>query len=133
MPVLYFPAFFERAPDGYAVYFPDVPGCVSHGDNSAHAAAMAEEALALHINGMVEDGDEIPTPTPMEDAVPDPESESPLLSLVRVAVPGRSSRVNITMDDQLLEKIDARAGKGQRSAFLAKAARALLGESGSST
>ena len=54
-------AVCESAGDkGYGVYFPDLPGCISYGDNLAEAQANAKEALELHIYGMQVDGDEIP-------------------------------------------------------------------------
>jgi predicted RNase H-like HicB family nuclease len=56
-----YPAYFRRTVlGGYSVDFPDLPGCVSAGDNLAEALAMAREALSLHIFGMIEDDDEIP-------------------------------------------------------------------------
>jgi predicted RNase H-like HicB family nuclease len=45
---------------GISVYFPDVPGCISCGDNFDHALRMAKEALGLHIYGMEKDGDPLP-------------------------------------------------------------------------
>ena len=48
---------------GISVYFPDVPGCVSYGDNFDHALQMAKEALALHIYGMEKDGESLPERT----------------------------------------------------------------------
>jgi predicted RNase H-like HicB family nuclease len=50
----------------YGVSFPDLPGCVTAGSTLDEAIAMAEEALALHIEGMLEDGEDVPTPTPTE-------------------------------------------------------------------
>ena len=45
---------------GISVYFPDVPGCVTCGDNFDHALQMAKDALALHICAMEKDGEEAP-------------------------------------------------------------------------
>jgi predicted RNase H-like HicB family nuclease len=45
---------------GISVYFPDVPGCVSCGDNFDHALKMAQEALSLHIYGMEKNGEPLP-------------------------------------------------------------------------
>ena len=53
---------FDSSP-GISVYFPDVPGCVSCGDNFDQAFQMAKEALALHIYGMEKDGEAIPVRT----------------------------------------------------------------------
>ena len=48
---------------GISVYFPDVPGCVSCGNDFDHALKMAREALALHIYGMEKDGEALPERT----------------------------------------------------------------------
>lgn len=58
-----FPAIFEQGDESIGVYFPDLPGCVSGGDNEADAVRMAKEALSLHLYGMEEDGDDIPDPS----------------------------------------------------------------------
>ena len=63
-------AVFEPSPSGgYGVYFPDLPVCISMGDTYADALSNAEEALGLHLCGMIEDGDSIPVPSlpPYED------------------------------------------------------------------
>jgi predicted RNase H-like HicB family nuclease len=52
----------DRNP-GISVYFPDVPGCVSCGDNFEHALKMAQEALSLHIYGIEKDGAPLPERT----------------------------------------------------------------------
>jgi len=52
---------------GIGVYFPDVPGCVSMGNNFDHAVQMAKEALSLHIYGIEKDGEVLPERT---DKVP---------------------------------------------------------------
>lgn len=49
------------------VYFPDLPGCISCEDNADKAAESAKEVLMLHLYGMEEDGDEIPTPSDLAD------------------------------------------------------------------
>jgi len=48
---------------GISVTFPDLPGCVSHGDTEEQAIKNAKEVLALHMYGIEEDGDEIPKPS----------------------------------------------------------------------
>ena len=52
---------------GISLYFPDVPGCVSCGDDFDHAMLMAKDALALHIYGIEKDGETAPIRT---DRVP---------------------------------------------------------------
>ena len=43
----------------YGISFPDFPGCVSAGATLDEARTMGEEALALHVRGMIEDGEAI--------------------------------------------------------------------------
>ena len=56
-------AVFEPANDGYGVFFPDLPGCISMGDNLEEAQKNAQEALELHIYGMEKDSENIPVPS----------------------------------------------------------------------
>ena len=56
-------AVLEPSSDGYGVFFPDLPGCISAGANIVEAQQNAREALELHIYGMEKDGDEIPAPS----------------------------------------------------------------------
>ena len=57
-------AVLEPGEDGsYGISFPDLPGCFSYGENLAHAGQMAAEAASLHVYGLEQDGDEIPTPS----------------------------------------------------------------------
>lgn len=59
-----FPAIFEaRSKNGYYITFPDLPGCITHGETVEDAFAMAKEALELHLYGMEEDSNSIPKPT----------------------------------------------------------------------
>jgi len=53
----------KDAESDYGVSFPDLPGCVSAGSTLDEAIAMAKEALALHIEGLLDDNEEIPAPT----------------------------------------------------------------------
>lgn len=57
-------AVFEPTKDGsYSIYFPDLPGCISFGNNLEEAAHMAAEAANLHIYSMECEHEEIPTPS----------------------------------------------------------------------
>ena len=56
----------------YGVSFPDFPGVVTAGKNLEDARAMAEEALALPIEGLVEDGETIPEASSLEAIMADP-------------------------------------------------------------
>lgn len=116
----YFPAQIEGEHEGpYSVWFVDFPGCASAGDTIAEAIEGGHEALALHVAGMIEDGEPIPAPSP-----PGLEEGSVAVSMVGVTLPGKKKRVNVMIDEGLLAAIDAVAGN--RSRFLEKAARKVL-------
>jgi len=130
MATRYYPAILERSSEGVGVSFPDFDGCVSHGTSTEDAARQAEAALAMHLNSMIEDGDAIPEPTPLEAVERDPEVEEFARILVRAELPGRAVRLNISIEEGLLAVIDATAKRRgmSRSAFLADAARASIRE-----
>ncbi len=57
-------AVLEPLTDGsYSIYFPDLPGCISVGDNLEEAAHMAAEAASLHVYSIECDNEKIPTPS----------------------------------------------------------------------
>jgi predicted RNase H-like HicB family nuclease len=129
MATVYFTAIIEAGgAAGYGVYFPDLPGCVSAGDTVEEAARKAEEALSLHLAGMVEDGEEIPAATPPEKIKASPGSAEVGRMLVRSELPGKSVRLNISMDEGLVAALDkaAKARDTTRSGLLAEATRRLL-------
>ena len=67
MTMLYI-AFVHRDEEpGFGISFPDFPGCVSDGDTIAETIRRGASALAFHIEGMIRDGEEIPTPRSLQD------------------------------------------------------------------
>lgn len=46
----------------YSAFAPDVPGCVAAAEDLASVRQLITEALALHLEGVLEDGDELPAP-----------------------------------------------------------------------
>ena len=55
-----YPAIIKKEKDGYSVSFPDFKGgkfglCVSCGDTLEEAKKNAQEALRLHVEGLLED------------------------------------------------------------------------------
>jgi predicted RNase H-like HicB family nuclease len=110
----------------FGVSFPDFPGCITAGSSIDEAKDMAHDALDLHIKGMLEDGENIPTPSNLEDIMADPDySDAVAILVVTVSEEKpRSVRVNITVPEDMLRKIDAVAKKRgmSRSSFLVHAA-----------
>lgn len=61
-----FIAVFAYYEDGISITFPDLPGCVSFGENEAEAMKFAKEVLMLHLWGMEQDGETIPQPSSLQ-------------------------------------------------------------------
>ena len=53
----------------YWVDIPDLPGCVSAGETEEEAKAKFQAALAFHLEGMKEEGLELPVPRSREDVL----------------------------------------------------------------
>ena len=53
----------ERGPNNLSAYVPDLPGCVTTGTTVEEIERNIREAIELHLEGMLEDGDPIPEPT----------------------------------------------------------------------
>ena len=63
-----FPAVFEPEEEGgFSVYFPDIDGCYTQGDDIEEALYNAEDALSLMLYGMEERGETIPSPSAVMD------------------------------------------------------------------
>ena len=123
-------SFIHRDEAGFGVSFPDFPGCVSVGDTVDEAVHHGSEALAFHIEGLLDAGEVIPEPRSIDAIKMDPEfadwrREADLILIPLLLDRGSSRRVNISLDRGLLEAIDdeARQRRMTRSAFLATAAR----------
>lgn len=124
MAIALYPAIIERAGKGYSVFFPDLPGCTSAGATVQAAALNAEEALTGHLIVAARYGDALPEPTPLDQLESDPNVVEAARILVRAERPGKSVRLNITLDEALVAAIDLVAPN--RSGFLAQAAREAL-------
>lgn len=45
--IYFYPAIFQVEEDGYSVFVPDIPGCMTQGDTMEEALAMVQEAIGL--------------------------------------------------------------------------------------
>jgi predicted RNase H-like HicB family nuclease len=117
----------KEADSDYGVSFPDFPGCVTAGESLEDARRMAGEALGLHIQGMIEDGEPIPEPSTLDELANDPDMHGAVAVLVTPDMPERTVRFNITARQSQLEAIDRLAKKAgmNRSAFLVHSALAI--------
>jgi predicted RNase H-like HicB family nuclease len=112
----------------FGIVFPDFPGCVSIAETGDQIADMATEALSLHIEGMLEDLDPLPIPTPVDQLVRDPEGQWVTSLLVTAEPEPASERVNVILPKGLLRQIErfTTAHGMNRSALLGIAARKYL-------
>ena len=59
----------EKAPDNYAAYVPDLPGCVATGRTREEVLDEVREAVAFHIESLREHGEPVPEPQTTTAAV----------------------------------------------------------------
>jgi predicted RNase H-like HicB family nuclease len=118
----------KDADSDYGVSFPDLPGVVTAGVDLDDARGMAEEALALHLEGMEADHDPIPEPSSLEAVMADRENRDAVAILVKApAQTAKAVRINVTVPEDELEAIDRYAAEQgySRSGFLVHAAMKL--------
>jgi predicted RNase H-like HicB family nuclease len=119
----------KDAGSDFGVSFPDFPGVVTAGTTLDDARAMAEEALAFHVEGLMEDGEIIPEPLTLEEIMSDPDNRSGVAILVSLKTEQpKAVRVNVTLPADVLEQIDqyAEAHGFTRSGLLTQAAKKLM-------
>lgn len=125
---MFYPVIIHKDKDSdYGVTAPDLPGCISAGETYEEALAMVKEAIELHIEGLLEDGDEVPAPSSIEHLQALPEFKDGTWALVDIdldTLMGPSERINITVPRRALRKIDAAAQLAglNRSQYLTRSA-----------
>jgi predicted RNase H-like HicB family nuclease len=112
---------------GYLATFPDVPDVEVKAPDLAELLREARQRLGAHLHALADAGDVWPTPTPIEQLTLAP-GAFPVL--VDVSVEDTPIRVNISLGERLLQRLDAAAeARGMtRSGFIAQAVRVSLGE-----
>lgn len=132
MATKYYLAVADRLPgeSNWSITFPDFPGVTSVAEKFADVMRQAKDALATAVEDMEQEG-EAPPPSVEEGALPDYDRATfhdPRTLLVPVEMTGRALRVNVSLDEGLLARIDdvsKRTGLS-RSALLARGARMLI-------
>ena len=133
MTLVHFVAVLEKEPDSdFGIYFPDLPGCVTAGDDENEALSNAEEVLQFHIDGLIEHDLPVPPPSAVSNHPLARYPNALSIAMIRARLPGRVRRINLTVDEHLLADIDAAAAArgDSRSGFVAEAARRLIREAG---
>ncbi len=106
---------------------PDLPGCFSAGDTLDDALTNSREAILLHLEGLLDDGQPFPAPSAIEQLQKKRNYRGWTWAVVDVdasELGDKAARINITLPRRILRAIDAHARKqGEtRSGFLARAA-----------
>ncbi len=119
----------------YGVTVPDLPGCFSAGKTVDEALAMAKEAIELHREGLIHEGQPIPRPGGIEQYQQSADYRGGTWALVSIDPAGlrvNAKRINITIPERILDAIDRFSQKrGQtRSGFLVEAATEHMGRAG---
>ena len=52
----------EKGPTSYGAYVPDLPGCIAVAESEAEVLTAIREAIAFHLEGLIEDERPIPEP-----------------------------------------------------------------------
>jgi len=52
----------EATDTGFSAYSPDVPGCIATGKTRAEVETTMKEAIEFHLEGLRQEGQELPTP-----------------------------------------------------------------------
>ena len=60
-------------PDTVSLWFPDLPGCISGGDDVDEALESAPEALVFYAQELSADGRQLPPPRTLDELKADPD------------------------------------------------------------
>jgi predicted RNase H-like HicB family nuclease len=60
---------YEKAPDNYSAYSPDIPGCIATGKTRQEVEKNIKEAISFHLEGLEKDGLPLPEPAAFTDYI----------------------------------------------------------------
>lgn len=108
-----YPVVIHKDPrSDYGVSVPDLPGCISAGATVDEALAVVQEAIELHLEGVIEEGGVPPRPSPIVKLKTDPDYADGTWALVGLdesTLRVKIARVGITMPQRVLDAIDRNA------------------------
>jgi len=123
-----YPILIQKdAQSDYGVIVPDLAGCFSAGQTVEEAIDNAQEAILTHVEGLLIDNDPVPAPMSIKDLKEHYRDKGSLWAIVEVdfsKLSKKMARVNISVPENLLSKIDSYATKtgATRSGMLVNAA-----------
>jgi len=123
-----YPVVVHKDPNSdYGVTVPDVPGCFSTGETLDEALQEVVEAIECHLEGLLIDGEPVPTPRSVEYHQNNPDYSGGVWAIVTVdlaKLSGTTKRVNITLPERVLSLVDKYASENgeTRSGLIVQAA-----------
>jgi len=60
---------YEKTPDNYSAYVPDLPGCVATGGTREEVERNIRQAIVFHLEGLRREGEPIPEPASWSELV----------------------------------------------------------------
>lgn len=134
---MYFPIAIEHPAnnnEAYGIIVPDIPGCHAAGDTLDEAIESAIEAITEHLEILVENGEELPSPSDLASIAKQDDFAGMALYLADIDASrylGSAVKINVTLPSRLLHLIDDRVAANKlkyksRSGYLAKLAEADL-------
>lgn len=110
-----YPIVIHKDPkSNYGVTVPDLPGCFSSSDTIDNALVEATEAIECHLEGMLMDGEQIPSLQPIEQHQNNPDFAGGTWAVVPIdlsKLDSTTKRVNITIPERVLALIDNYASR----------------------
>ena len=102
----------EKCETGYGAYVPDLPGCVAVSESGAEVRELVREAIAFHLDGLRQDGEDSPSPAahveyvdvPMQLSIPRRRTNGAAVAgpaTCRMMVPRRPAPLILLSDDSL--------------------------------
>ena len=134
MPTRTYPAIvdFDPGTGNWTIVFPGFPGVTSVAETIADIPRQAGDALASAVEDMEREGEALPPS--IEDGAVAVEYDradyaGPRIWMIPVETQGRAIRINMSMEEGLLARLDevARRTGATRSALLARGARMVIG------
>src|SRR5271156_5885362 len=99
----YIALIHKEADSDYGISFPDLPGVISAGKTLDEAWDMGTEALALHLEGLAEEGEAAPEPSSLEEIMKDAQNKDGVA--VPIAAPATEAKsIRIKKGDGALNR-----------------------------
>jgi predicted RNase H-like HicB family nuclease len=117
-------AILERNKAGrYFAHVPDLPGATAAGASEGEVLQAIAEIATDHVRDLVEDGHVLPPSRNSREIEHDPEVKEYLRAAIPIDVPGRSTKISLSIDEALLRRADRAANTAgmSRSGFFAAA------------